>query len=336
MKKVSKKRVARSPMIRKKGTPVVSIVIPLYNEEGNVKPLYSSLKDVMGSVGKPYEIIFVDDGSDDGTLKLLEDIQKQDESVVVLSFRRNFGQTAALVAGFDHSRGDIIVTMDGDLQNDPGDIPGLLEMLDEYDVVSGWRVNRKDPFLKRRLPSMIANWIISLVTGLKLHDYGCTLKAYRREIIENVRLYGEMHRFIPVVAKWAGARVGEIKTVHHPRRFGRSKYGMYRTVKVVLDLITIRFLQSFSTRPLHAFGVIGLISGGMGFLISLYLSFQKLIMGYDIGGRPLLLLGVLLIILGVQFIAMGLLGEILVRIYHESQGKPIYILKKVLKGKEDI
>lgn len=310
---------------------MVSVIIPLYNEEENIPILYRRLKDVLERMDRPYEIIFVDDGSEDRTPEILEEIHRGDERVVVLSFRRNFGQTAALVAGFDHARGDIIVTMDGDLQNDPEDIPKLLEMMEDYDVVSGWRIRRKDPFLTRRLPSMVANWIISKVTGLRLHDYGCTLKAYRREIIENIRLYGEMHRYIPAVAKWAGAKVGEVETIHHPRRFGRSKYGLSRTIKVILDLITIRFLQSFSTRPLHAFGLLGIVLGGSGFLISLYLTIEKLFFGQDIGGRPLLLLGVLLIILGVQFVGMGLLGEMLVRVYHESQGKPIYILKRVLR-----
>ncbi len=309
----------------------ISVIVPVYNEEESIPILYRSLKDVLDRMGSPYEIIFVDDGSEDRTPLILEEIHRGDERVVVLTFRRNFGQTAALVAGFDHARGDIIITMDGDLQNDPEDIPRLLEMMEDYDVVSGWRVNRKDPFLTRRLPSMIANWIISRVTGLRLHDYGCTLKAYRREVIENIKLYGEMHRYIPAVAKWAGARVGEVETTHHPRRFGRSKYGLSRTIKVILDLITIRFLQSFSTKPLHAFGLLGIILGGSGFLISLYLTMEKLLFGQDIGGRPLLLLGVLLIILGVQFIGMGLLGEMLVRIYHESQGKPIYILKRVMR-----
>ncbi len=313
----------------------VSVIVPVYNEEESIPILYRSLIEVLEKCGRPYEIIFVDDGSDDRTPAILEDLHRRDGRVVVVTLRKNFGQTAALVAGFDHARGEIIVTIDGDLQNDPADIPKLLEMMDDYDVVSGWRVDRKDPFLTRRLPSRIANWIISVVTGLKLHDYGCTLKAYRKEIIRNVKLYGEMHRYIPAVAKWAGARVGEIETTHHPRRFGRSKYGLSRTVKVILDLITIRFLQSFSTRPLHAFGLLGIILGGAGFAISIYLSMEKLLLGHDIGGRPLLLLGVLLIILGVQFIGMGLLGEMLVRIYHESQGKPIYILKRVLRRERD-
>jgi glycosyltransferase involved in cell wall biosynthesis len=308
----------------------ISVVIPVYNEEENVRPLYGSLKKVMEGLGREYEIIFVDDGSTDGTLAVLEEIQAGDRTVVALSMRRNFGQTASFVAGFDFSRGDIIITMDGDLQNDPADIPLLLEAIKDCDLVSGWRKNRKDPFLKRRLPSTVANWLISKVTGVKLHDYGCSLKAYRRDVVKNLRLYGEMHRFIPAVASWYGVRVKEVAVGHHPRLRGSSKYGITRTVRVLLDLVTVKFLQSFSTRPIQFFGSIGLISGLMGFIISLYLTSEKLFRGVDIGGRPLLLLGVLLIILGFQLIGMGLIGEMLVRTYHESQRKPTYVLKKII------
>jgi glycosyltransferase involved in cell wall biosynthesis len=308
----------------------ISVVIPVYNEEENVRPLYGSLKKVMEGLGREYEIIFVDDGSTDGTLAVLEEIQAGDRTVVALSMRRNFGQTASFVAGFDFSRGDIIITMDGDLQNDPADIPLLLEAIKDCDLVSGWRKNRKDPFLKRRLPSTVANWLISKVTGVKLHDYGCSLKAYRRDVVKNLRLYGEMHRFIPAVASWYGVRVKEVAVGHHPRTRGSSKYGITRTVRVLLDLVTVKFLQSFSTRPIQFFGSIGLISGLMGFIISLYLTSEKLFRGVDIGGRPLLLLGVLLIILGFQLIGMGLIGEMLVRTYHESQRKPTYVLKKII------
>ncbi len=308
----------------------LSIVIPLYNEEENVHILYEKLKGVLDPLKKDYEILFVDDGSTDRTLSILEEIQAKDKSVLVLSLRRNFGQTAAFAAGFDFARGDVIVTMDGDLQNDPADIPKLLELIKEHDLVSGWRKKRKDPFFSRRLPSIIANWLISNVTGVKLHDYGCSLKAYRRDVIKNLKLYGEMHRFIPAVASWYGVRVAEVETTHHPRLRGRSKYGISRTIKVVLDLITVKFLQSFSTKPIQFFGPLGLISGFLGFLVSLYLSIDKLFFGHDIGGRPLLLLGALLIIVGIQLIGMGLLGEMLVRVYHESQRKPIYVIKKVL------
>lgn len=308
----------------------ISIVIPLFNEEENVRELHGSLKPVMDSIGDEYEIIFIDDGSTDHTLSLLQEIQAADDTVIVLSLRRNFGQTAAFAAGFDYSRGDIIVTMDGDLQNDPRDIPKLLELMKDNDLVSGWRKKRKDPFLSRRLPSIIANSLISKVTGVNLHDYGCSLKAYRRDVIKNLKLYGEMHRFIPAVASWYGVRIAEVETTHHPRLRGKSKYGISRTMKVVLDLITVKFLQSFSTKPLQFFGPIGLLSGALGFLISLYLSIDKIFSGKDIGGRPLLLLGALLIIVGIQFIGMGLLGEMMVRVYHETQKKPIYVIKKVI------
>ena len=308
----------------------ISIVVPLYNEEENVLELHNRLKPVMESIGEAYEIIFIDDGSTDNTLPLLQDIQINDDNVIVLSLRRNFGQTAAFAAGFDYSRGDVIVTMDGDLQNDPNDIPKLLELMKDNDLVSGWRKKRKDPFLSRRLPWIIANSLISKVTGVNLHDYGCSLKAYRRDVIKNLKLYGEMHRFIPAVASWYGVRIAEVETTHHPRLRGKSKYGISRTMRVVLDLITVKFLQSFSTKPLQFFGPIGLFSGALGFLISLYLSIDKIFSGKDIGGRPLLLLGALLIIVGIQFIGMGLLGEMMVRVYHETQKKPIYVIKKVI------
>ncbi len=308
----------------------LSVVIPVYNEEENIQLLHERLKNALDPLNQEYELLFVDDGSTDRTLPILEEIQAQDNKMVVLSLRRNFGQTAAFAAGFDFSRGDVVVTMDGDLQNDPADIPKLLELIKESDLVSGWRKNRKDPFFSRRLPSMMANWLISKVTGVKLHDYGCSLKAYRRDVIKNLKLYGEMHRFIPAVASWYGVRVAEVETVHHPRMRGKSKYGISRTIKVVLDLITVKFLQSFSTKPIQFFGPFGILSGFLGFLILLYLSADKLLFGKDIGGRPLLLLGALLIIVGIQLIGMGLLGEMLVRVYHESQKKPIYVIKKIL------
>ena len=308
----------------------ISVVIPLYNEEENVRELHDRLKAVLDAMGTDYEVLFIDDGSTDSTLQLLQDIQAEDTSVIVLSLRRNFGQTAAFAAGFDYSRGDIIVTMDGDLQNDPNDIPRLIELMKDHDLVSGWRRKRKDHFISRRLPSLMANWLISKVTGVNLHDYGCSLKAYKRDVIKNLKLYGEMHRFIPAVASWYGVRIAEIETKHHPRLRGKSKYGISRTMKVVLDLITVKFLQSFSTKPLQFFGPIGLASGMLGFLISLYLAIEKLLLGKDIGGRPLLLLGALLIIVGIQFIGMGLLGEMMVRVYHETQKKPIYVIKKVI------
>lgn len=308
----------------------LSIVIPLYNEEENVGTLHQKLREALDPLKQEYEILFVDDGSTDRTLEFLEEIQSADKRVMILSLRRNFGQTAAFAAGFDFAQGDVIVTLDGDLQNDPSDIPRLLELIKDNDLVSGWRKKRKDPFFTRRIPSIIANWLISNVTGVKLHDYGCSLKAYRRDVIKNLRLYGEMHRFIPAVASWYGVRVAEVETTHHPRLRGKSKYGISRTIKVVLDLITVKFLQSFSTKPIQFFGPIGILSGFLGFLISLYLTIQKIVLGLDVGGRPLLLLGALLIIVGIQLIGMGLLGEMLVRVYHESQRKPIYVIKKIL------
>jgi len=308
----------------------LSVIIPLYNEEENLPLLYEKLKEYLESLKKEYEILFVDDGSADRTLSILEEIQAKDNRVVVLSLRRNFGQTAAFAAGFDFARGDIVVTMDGDLQNDPVDISKLLELIKDHDLVSGWRKKRKDPFFSRRLPSLVANWLISKVTGVKLHDYGCSLKAYRRDVIKNLKLYGEMHRFIPAVASWYGVRIAEVEVAHHPRLKGRSKYGISRTLKVVLDLITVKFLQSFSTKPIQFFGPIGVVCGFLGFLISLYLVIDKIFLGHQIGGRPLLLLGALMIIVGIQLIGMGLLGEMLVRVYHESQKKPTYVIKKIL------
>ncbi len=308
----------------------LSVIIPLYNEEENVQILYEKLKESLTPLVKEYEILFVDDGSSDRTLSILEEIQSKDNRIVVLSLRRNFGQTAAFAAGFDFARGDIVITMDGDLQNDPADISKLLELTKDHDLVSGWRKKRKDPFFRRRLPSVVANWLISNVTGVKLHDYGCSLKAYRRDVIKNLKLYGEMHRFIPAVASWYGVRVAEVEVAHHPRLKGRSKYGISRTIKVVLDLITVKFLQSFSTKPIQFFGPVGIINVFLGLLISLYLSIDKIFFGHNIGGRPLLLLGVLLIIVGIQLIGMGLLGEMLVRVYHESQRKPTYVIKKIL------
>ncbi|MBI4842742.1 MAG: glycosyltransferase family 2 protein [Nitrospirae bacterium] len=304
----------------------VSIVVPLYNEEESLPHLYASLKSAMDSCGASYEILFIDDGSSDNTLRLINQFAASDSKVRPLSFRRNFGQTAAFAAGFDHAKGDVIATIDGDLQNDPADIPKLASLIGEYDIVSGWRKNRKDKFISRRLPSMIANRLISWVTGVKLHDYGCSLKAYKAEVVKNINLYGEMHRFIPAVASWYGVKIAEVETAHNPRRFGASKYGIGRTMNVILDLITVKFLQSFSTKPLQAFGPWGLLSCLAGLAISAYLTAVKL-SGHNIGGRPLLLLGILLIIVGIQLIGMGLLGELLVRVYHESQKKPIYVLR---------
>ncbi|PWB80553.1 MAG: glycosyltransferase [Candidatus Methylomirabilota bacterium] len=315
-------------------TPWLSIVIPFYNEEDNVRPLHNQLVEALSDLGRSYEVVAVNDGSTDRTLAALEAIVKEDCRWKVVVLRRNFGQTAALTAGFDHATGDVIVTLDGDLQNDPADIPTLLELIDEYDLVSGWRAERKDPFLSRRLPSLLANWLISTTTGVKLHDYGCTLKAYRRVVIENLRLYGELHRFIPAIASWMGIAITEVKTHHRPRRFGRSKYSIVRTVRVLLDLIAVKFLLQFSTSPIQIFGGLGLTVGAGGGALLLYLASLKLLLGQQIGGRPLLLLAILLVILGVQLVGMGLLGEMVARVYHETQRKPIYMVQRIILGVE--
>lgn len=311
----------------------VSVVIPIYNEEKNIEILYEKLKDALNNQPFSYELLFVDDGSNDNSLNILKDIQKSDKNVIVISFRKNFGQTAAFSAGFDYASGDVVVTIDGDLQNDPMDIPKLVAMMDEYDIVSGWRKDRKDPFLSRQLPSQIANKLISLVTGVKLHDYGCSLKAYRKDVVSNIHLYGEMHRFIPAVASQYGVKIAEVVTTHHPRLYGKSKYGISRTFKVLLDLIMIKFFQTFFTKPLRAFGPIGLGSFFVGLLLAIKLTVEKLFWGKDIGGRPLLILSVLLIIVGFQLIAMGILGEFLVRIYFEGQNKKTYYVKEVLSSR---
>lgn len=313
----------------------LSVVIPVYNEEENINLLYKELKGVLNTLEHEHEIVFVDDGSSDSSLSLLQEIQEQDEYAVVVSFRRNFGQTAAMSAGFDYATGDVIVTMDGDMQNDPHDIPMFLEKMDEgYELVSGWRHDRQDPFLNRRLPSMIANKIISVVTGVHLHDYGCTLKTFRKEITQGIRLYGEMHRFIPAIASGVGGKITEVKANHRPRRFGTSKYGISRTLRVVLDLMTVKFLLSYATRPIHVFGTLGLLSGGSGFLIALLMTVQRTFFNVPMGNRPLLLLAILLILMGMQFIYMGLLGELQVRTYHESQEKPIYVVRKIFRRQD--
>jgi len=309
----------------------ISIVVPVYNEEENITALYQELADVLKALSQTSEMIFVDDGSSDRSLNLLEEIQAADPSVIVISLRRNFGQTAAMSAGFDHAHGDIIITMDGDMQNDPHDIPKLIDKLNQgYDVVTGWRYQRKDPFLSRRLPSKIANKIISWITGVNLHDYGCTLKAFKREVTRNIRLYGEMHRFIPAIASGMGISFTEIKVNHRPRRFGTSKYGISRTIRVILDLMTVKFMLSYATRPLHIFGVLGFVASSLGFLMALVMTIQRQFYGMPLADRPLLLLAVLLMFIGIQFITIGLLAELVVRTYHESQQKPIYYVRKIV------
>jgi glycosyltransferase involved in cell wall biosynthesis len=309
----------------------ISVVIPVFNEEGSVAELARRLVEVLGKTGATWEVIFVDDGSRDRTVEILRLANLAEPRVKLVRFRRNFGQTAALAAGFDFACGEIVVTMDGDLQNDPADIPRLVAKIGEgYDLVNGWRVKRKDTFLTRRLPSLLANALISFITGVKLHDYGCTLKAFRHEVAKSVSLYGELHRFIPAIASGMGVEVAEIPVNHFPRTTGTSKYGLFRTVKVLLDLITVKFLLSYSTRPIHVFGLIGLLSGGLGAAIGGWLSYQKLFQGVALSNRPILFLAVLLVIVGVQFVTMGLLAELQTRIYHESQKRPTYTVRETL------
>jgi len=309
----------------------LSILIPVFNEEANLSLLYEKLVTALKKLGRPYEVIFVDDGSSDGTLEILLDLRERNPNVKIISFPRNFGQTAALSAGIDFSKGDILIPMDGDLQNDPEDILPLLQKIEEgYDVVSGWRKDRKDPFLNRRLPSLIANKLISWIGGVHLHDYGCTLKAYRRDILKNIRLYGEMHRFIPIYAQWIGARVSEIPVRHFQRGSGASKYGMSRVFKVILDLMVVKFLLSYSQKPIYVFGGMGLLMILGGFCSGGYAIYLKVFKGVSFILTPLPLLCVLLLMLGFLSILMGFLAEILTRTYYESQGKPTYQIKETI------
>jgi len=311
-------------------TPEISVVVPMRNESLNVAELYRELTGALGAFGRPYEILAIDDGSTDDTFAQLAALQSRDPRLRVIRFRRNFGQTAAFAAGFALARGRFIVTSDGDLQNDPRDIPAMIEIAERGpDIVAGWRKDRKDPFLSRRLPSMIANAIISFSTGVKLHAYGCSLKVFRPEVVKPMKLYGEIHRFLPAIASEIGATIVETVVNHRARRHGVSNYGISRTVRVVLDLLTVKFLISYSTRPLHIFGLLGFAMGLVGTLVCGWLAYQRLF-GYEsIGGRPLLLLGILLIFTGVQLVTLGLLAEMQARTYHESQNKPIYVIREV-------
>jgi glycosyltransferase involved in cell wall biosynthesis len=310
--------------------PHVSIVVPVYNEAPNAEALVDELKTAATQLRAATEIVLVDDGSTDDTYARLVAAAGDDPRIHLVRLMRNFGQTAALAAGIDHASGDILVTMDGDLQNDPADIPRLLATLDAgYDVVTGWRRDRKDPFVSRKLPSMIANAIIGATTNVSIHDHGCGLKAFRADIAKSLKLYGEMHRFITAIAGDLGAAVTEIPVNHRPRLRGQSKYGISRTVRVVLDLLTIKFLSGFATRPIHVFGTFGLVTMLTGLVITGMLGLQKIFFGVELAGRPLLLLGVLLVLGGVQLVTLGLLGEMLARTYHESQGKPIYRLREI-------
>ena len=307
----------------------ISVVLPVYNEAGNLETFIPELSAALRALNRSYEIIAVDDGSTDASLATLHRLKQDEPRLRIVRFRRNFGQTAAFAAGFDLARGVNVITMDADGQNDPADIPRLLEVMEtgEYDIVSGWRQDRKEPFLSRRLPSMIANRIIAKSTGVVLHDYGCSLKIYHWQVAKNVNLYGELHRFIPALASEIGVRVTEVPVNDRPRRYGKSKYNLTKTVRVILDLLTISFLLNYLPRPMQLFGLAGLASGGLGFLLGLYLTLLKLLTGADIGTRPLLLLAILLIILGVQLLMMGLLGELLSRTYFEVQNKTIYKIR---------
>lgn len=312
----------------------LSVIAPIYNEEESIPHLIEQVHAALDGTGRRFELILCDDGSRDTSHEVMKQIAQHDESLVVIRLRRNFGQTAALQAGLDAARGKYVVLMDADLQNDPADIPAMIAKLDEgYDLVAGWRADRKDAFINRRLPSMIANRIISMTTKVQLHDYGCTLKAMTRDVAKELRLYGEMHRFIPAVANWVGVRVFEMKVNHRARQFGTTNYGIGRTLRVILDLITVRFMQSYLVRPMQVFGLAGIVSGFVGFALCAWLAVQKLVFQEEIGSRPLLMLGILLIVVGVQLVSLGLVADVLSRTYHESQGKRPYYIRDAIVGK---
>jgi glycosyltransferase involved in cell wall biosynthesis len=321
-------------LARQVDRPEISVVIPLFNEVETIPHLVERLATALDRLGRPWEVVIVDDGSTDGSWPALAAAHAADPRFTAIRFRRNFGQTPAFAAGFDAARGQVVVTMDADLQNDPEDIGLVLDAMAEgdYDIVSGWRQDRKEPMLLRRIPSKLGNLVMTRLTGVHLHDTGCSLKAYRSDVVKNTQLYGNLHRFIPAVASGYGVTVGEVAVRDNPRAHGRSKYGLglTRAPRVLLDLLTLFFLLNYATRPIHIFGGLGLSSAGVGVLLGLYLTAVKLLLGQDIGSRPLLLLAVLLVILGVQFLSMGFLGELVVRTYHEAQNKPIYAVREVL------
>jgi len=309
----------------------LSIVIPAYNEAESLPGLHAEICAALSALGKSYEIVVVDDGSTDETFDMLKRLAADDPHLVAVQLRRNFGQTAAFAAGFELARGQVVVTLDADGQNDPADIPALLDKMAEgYDIVSGWRRNRKEPLLTRRIPSIVANRIIASRTGIRLHDSGCSLKAYTRDVVKNVRLYGEMHRFIPAFASWMGVRVAEVPVRDRARQFGRSKYGISRTFRVILDLFTLNFLLGFQGKPMQLFGGVGIVTGVVGFAILAYLAFLKIFYNEQLSNRPILWLGLLLVIIGVQFLFFGLIAEMLTRTYHESQNKSIYVIREVV------
>jgi glycosyltransferase involved in cell wall biosynthesis len=313
--------------------PEVSVIVPIYNEVESLESLVSAIAQTLLTTRYSYEIICVDDGSKDGSTDLLKKLVQTRSDLCAVILRRNYGQTAAMAAGFHYAQGQFIISLDADLQNDPTDIPHLLTKLEEgYDLVSGWRKHRQDAALTRLLPSKIANWIIGRVTNVRIHDYGCSLKGYRAELLADMNLYGELHRFLPALAFIEGAKIAEIPVKHHPRRYGSSKYGLGRTLRVLMDLLTIWFMQKFLTRPMHVFGSLGLLSMGLGGLTGIYLTVLKFGFGQDIGDRPLLILVVVLLLAGVQLFSFGLLGELLIRTYHESQGRPIYRVREVVSA----
>lgn len=320
MSKVSKKTASDIDL---------SIVIPIYNERESVAKLYEELSKTLSVMSVKYEVLLIDDGSIDGTFNELKKIHEKNKLFKIIRFRKNFGQTSALNAGFNFAEGEVIVTLDADLQNDTRDIPLLLEKINEgYDIVSGWRMNRKDKALTRRFPSMVANKIISKLTGVYLHDYGCTLKAYRKEIIKNVELYGEMHRYIPAIASWMGVSVAEVPVRHHSRKYGKSKYGVSRTIKVILDIMTVKFLLSYSQRPIQIFGVLGLFSTTVGFIMTIYLIIMRIFFSQPLSERPLFILSIFMIFIGIQLITMGLLAEVLMRIHQEVGNKTAYVIRE--------
>jgi len=326
--------------VKKKANDIyLSIVIPIYNEKENVLMLCRELEKTLNSMSEKYEVLLsekyevllIDDGSTDGTFEELKKIHQKNKLFKIISFRRNFGQTSAISAGFDFAEGEVIITLDADLQNDTRDIPLLLGKIHEgYDIVSGWRINRKDKAVTRKFPSMVANKIISKLTGVYLHDYGCTLKAYRKLVIKNIDLYGEMHRYIPAIASWMGVRVAEVPVRHHSRKYGKSKYGVSRTIKVILDIITLKFLLSYSQRPIQVFGVLGLFSSTAGLIITAYLIIMRVFFSQPLGDRPLFILSIFMIFIGVQLITMGLLAEVLMRVHHEVRNRTTYVIKETV------
>jgi len=322
-------------MISNQGEVAVSIIVPAHNEEESLPHLHQQITTAMAPLGVQWQVVYVDDGSTDRTFQILEGIAQRDPHVAVVQLRRNFGQTAAIAAGIDHSSGEIIILVDADLQNDPADIPRLLAKLGEgYDIVSGWRKNRADPWWSRRLPSMVANAIISRVTGVRLHDYGCTLKAYRREVLQDIELYGEMHRLIPALAASIGARISEIEVHHRGRRFGKSKYGIGRTLKVVLDLVTIKFLSSYLTKPIYVFGAWGFALACIGVILTAVVLVEKIGSQVYVHRNPLAWIAGFSFVSALQLVLMGLLAELVVRTYHESQGRPIYFVRQVVAYQE--